>query len=309
MSGRSGQRVVRRFPLFIVICAVVFVALYAVVVFLYAQGGKTDEGTAIDNRTPGLHVILTPREIDAAGDRIRFDMRFGEGSDSSSLVTSDGFTVMRDFQLLLSASTAGDGAIIDFEKGRQVAPTSVWLRTSGTIESWPFDRHPSETTVIVSASSAGGTESEAIPADITLGPHHVPGWGVTIHSEVEGVVDGTTMTINKYVIETHRATATIVFGIVLLALMVIMPVLGLTVAIMALRGKRRVEIGFFTWNAGMLFATPTLRNFLPGQPPVGSWVDYLVVLWVIAGLILSLLISVVAWYRWGKPQPGLPVVR
>lgn len=53
-----------------------------------------------------------------------------------------------------------------------------------------------------------------------------------------------------------------------------------------------------SWMAAMLFATVPLRGFLPGSPPVGSWVDYLVVLWVIAGLIASLVIYVIAWLRW-----------
>jgi hypothetical protein len=49
----------------------------------------------------------------------------------------------------------------------------------------------------------------------------------------------------------------------------------------------------------MLFATIPLRTFLPGSPPIGSWVDYLVVLWVVAGLVLGLVIYVLAWLKWG----------
>ena len=80
--------------------------------------------------------------------------------------------------------------------------------------------------------------------------------------------------------------------------MIVMPVLGLTVAIRVLRGKRKVEATLMSWLAAMLFATIPLRTFLPGSPPVGSWVDYLVVLWVVAGLIAALVIYVVAWLRW-----------
>jgi hypothetical protein len=48
----------------------------------------------------------------------------------------------------------------------------------------------------------------------------------------------------------------------------------------------------------MLFATIPLRGFLPGSPPIGSWIDYLVVLWVIAALIAGLVIYVLAFLRW-----------
>ena len=42
------------------------------------------------------------------------------------------------------------------------------------------------------------------------------------------------------------------------------------------------------------FATIPIRNFFPGSPPPGSWVDVLVVLWVIVALTGGLLIGVAA---------------
>ena len=74
---------------------------------------------------------------------------------------------------------------------------------------------------------------------------------------------------------------------------------GLPVKIVAYRGIRKVEATLMSWMAAMLFATIPLRTFLPGSPPIGSWVDYLVVLWVVAGLVLGLVIYVLAWLRWG----------
>jgi hypothetical protein len=59
--------------------------------------------------------------------------------------------------------------------------------------------------------------------------------------------------------------------------------------------------------AAMLFATIPLRTFLPGSPPIGSWVDYLVVLWVVAGLVLGMVTYVLAWLRWGtRGERGAP---
>ncbi len=112
--------------------------------------------------------------------------------------------------------------------------------------------------------------------------------------------DGGDLTIPTYVVTATRTSSTVAFGVVLLTLMVAMPILGLTVAVLTLRGRRRFEPAFLSWIAGMLFATPMLRTFLPGQPPIGSWVDVLVVLWVIACLILSLVIATVAWHRWSR---------
>ena len=96
-----------------------------------------------------------------------------------------------------------------------------------------------------------------------------------------------------------RSGSTIAFGIVLLSLMVILPVLVLTVAIVVLRGRRKVEVTVMGWIGAMLFATIPLRNFLPGSPPIGSWIDYLIVLWVLAGLVGGLVLFVIAWLRRG----------
>ena len=81
--------------------------------------------------------------------------------------------------------------------------------------------------------------------------------------------------------------------------MVIIPILVVTVAVMVLRGKRKVEVTALGWMGAMLFATIPLRNFLPGSPPIGSWIDYLIVLWVLAALVAGLVLFVVAWVRRG----------
>ena len=84
--------------------------------------------------------------------------------------------------------------------------------------------------------------------------------------------------------------------------MIVMPVLVLSVAITVYRGRRRVEASFMSWMGAMLFATIPLRTFLPGSPPIGSWIDFLIVLWVIVGLIGGLAIYVAAWFRWSPRQ-------
>ena len=130
----------------------------------------------------------------------------------------------------------------------------------------------------------------------------MPGWTFS-SQEVAGtdevMINGEPVTQLR--ITATRSVATVAFGIVILILMAVLPVLGLTVAIVAYRGLRKVEPTLMSWMAAMLFATIPLRTFLPGAPPIGSWVDYLVVLWVVAGLVLSLVIYVKAWLRWSPP--------
>ena len=47
----------------------------------------------------------------------------------------------------------------------------------------------------------------------------------------------------------------------------------------------------------MLFATIPIRNFFPGAPPPGSWVDVLVTLWVIVALAVVLLVALAAFIK------------
>ena len=177
------------------------------------------------------------------------------------------------------------------------SPQSLSFITDGYVERWPFDSHSVDVAIV--PLQGVGDDMTAIPA-LLCGSAHVPGW--TFSSEEipgtdEVVVDGEPVTQIR--VTATRSVATVAFGIVILALMAVLPVLGLTVAIVAYRGIRKVEATLMSWMAAMLFATIPLRTFLPGSPPIGSWVDYLVVLWVVAGLVLGLAIYVAAWLKWG----------
>ena len=50
-------------------------------------------------------------------------------------------------------------------------------------------------------------------------------------------------------------------------------------------------------DTAMLFAIMPLRNFLPGSPPPGSWIDQALVLWVLIGLVVAMTIFIFAWWR------------
>lgn len=116
---------------------------------------------------------------------------------------------------------------------------------------------------------------------------------------------GTTRSVPTIDITASRSVSTLAFGFLLLGLLVVMPTLVLFVAIRSYTGKRKVEATLTSWMGAMLFATIPLRTFLPGSPPIGSWIDFLIVLWVIVGLIAGLTIYVLAWNRWGTPAPQL----
>ncbi len=272
----------------------VLALVYIAVVALYALNDRyaSIEGCTEDPPSDAVLLALAPEAVDAVQDRLTTTltvMSFGPlGSDTSGLL-SDPLTIL--------VSDNDGPRSFTIAQDEIPSPQSLRLITDGFVERWPFDAHTVDFAV-VSIQTVDGVGS-AIPTRL-CGSAHVPGW-VFSSEEVAGtdevVVDGEPVTQLR--VTATRSVATVAFGIVILGLMAVLPVLGLTVAIVAYRGIRKVEATLMSWMAAMLFATIPLRTFLPGSPPIGSWVDYLVVLWVVAGLVLGLVIYVLALLRWG----------
>ncbi|GAA1688492.1 DUF4436 domain-containing protein [Microbacterium sediminicola] len=294
MSERPDPRVRRRrvVALFGSIIAVVLV--YLTVVIAYGLSGDVDTAGSTGDAGPGDVILeLTPTDVDAAGNRLSVRIEPTDlGSYSSDRITPD--------ETLHLFVTNTDGPrTIEWAADEVAAPATTVLVTDGYVEQWPFDRYTTESVIVPVRVDADG---EAVPISYQLSADgRVPGWAITARGDVVNTVDtadgpvdliGVTFTAT-------RAPSTIAFGIVLLTLMVVMPVLVLTAAFTVLRGKRKIEVTMLGWIGAMLFATIPLRNFLPGSPPIGSWVDYLIVLWVIAGLVAGLVVFVVAWLRDG----------
>jgi hypothetical protein len=59
--------------------------------------------------------------------------------------------------------------------------------------------------------------------------------------------------------------------------------------------RRRFEGAFTAFLAALLFAFPTVRNALPGIPPVGVLFDYAAFFWAEAIVALSLIALIIGW--------------
>lgn len=275
------------------------VVLYAVVVLMYALGSRpVTEGLAEIAPADGIGFTIQPQSVNTQGNR--FEMTID--------LTSEGPLENVDGQLsepVSLAVTENDGPrLFEFPADTLNSPISVNLMTDGYVELWPFDRYTVVTT-IVAAHGAGDDPTLVEPYLSAKGG--VPGWLIEAHTEMRGAmvgVNGQSQEVPSVVITASRSGAIVAFGLVILGLMVVMPILSLTIAILAYRGVRKVEATLMSWMAAMLFATIPLRTFLPGSPPIGSWIDYLIVLWVVAGLVLALVIYVAAWVRWTPPAAG-----
>ncbi|MFB2580484.1 DUF4436 family protein [Herbiconiux sp. P15] len=279
------------------VAVVVAVLVYAVVVLLYAGGlrSSSDACETVIAGDDGVVVTLQPVAVSAANQRLEFQVSL---ELPESLLSRDDFTANRDVSLL---TLPVDGSsVVTFAEGEAPASAPRSYYAEGIVEEWPFDTYRAELTTF--AFIGQGDDRVAVPTSVCL-HDSVPGW--QLHTAVIEETDNTVRTtvgdrdLPAVAITATRSASTVAFGIVLLGLMAVTPVLVLFVAISAYTGRRKVEATLTSWMGAMLFAVIPLRNFLPGSPPVGSWIDYLVVLWVVVGLITGLTIYVLAWNRWG----------
>lgn len=281
----------RRSRIFLVVALAVLAAAYTLAVVLYAAGGQVTEAGNDEPAEWDVQLSVKPQSVDAVRDRVTIQIDVldaGPAGDEFGLTQTLGVVI----------SGADGERMLEFGSGGMPSPVTVELVTDGVVEQWPFDSHIGETTLIAYRTVDGQPEALRTWVDAS---GRVPGWSISAEAVDIGAraeFDGKTEKIAAVQFTATRSGSTIAFGTMLLGLMIVMPVLVLSVAISVYRGHRRLEPSFTSWMAAMLFATIPLRTFLPGSPPIGSWIDFLIVLWVIVGLIAALVIYVAGWFRW-----------
>lgn len=286
----------------VIVLVIVFGGLYAGVVGLFAANNRSGDSAACpaptDLPADEMTVALNQQSVDAAGQHIGASLdllSFGPLTDGNG-------DLKEPVSLLLS--NVQTSRTLNFSPGQLPSPQNVTITSLGDVENWPFDRYTARLSIIA-VTGAGTAEQSVVPLNVCR-TAHVPGWSLT---STEVTASSELFTINgqpadELVITASRSLSTVLFGVVVLAAMVFMPVLALIVGISVLRGRRKAEATLMSWFAALLFATIPLRNFLPGSPPIGSWVDYLIVLWVVVGLAAALVVYVIAWMRWAPAGDG-----
>lgn len=275
MAGRRS-----RWPL--VAVGIALVAVYAAVVGAYALG---DDGARPDSRTAppnGVLVYLDLDEVD--GDTFSIETRVSvyPGAD---LVDSAG-DLRRD--MIVQVTPAASSGAVTFARGTQADSSPVSLYVDGDIRTWPFDRYRADVQVRVYDVTDSGRVS--VPTRVVV-TDSMASWRT--HTDRPETVS----TRSEVSLRVSRTATTVAFGIAMCAVLVILPLCTLFVSIMTLRRRKQFLPPIVTWFAVMLFAVLPIRNLFPGSPPIGSWVDYTVVLWVVLGLAASLALYVIAWWR------------
>jgi hypothetical protein len=189
--------------------------------------------------------------------------------------------------LTLTLGPTQEDADLTYDTDHRPQVRQVKIMFDGDIEDWPFDDYQSS---VYAQVSLGEVSNQQDVPTVLIVDGAVESWQLAAAAdpdEPELFLD----------ITFHRSLAIILFGLTLVLVLVLLPVTCWIVGLKLLREDRLFEAGFLGWIAAMLFATIPIRNFFPGSPPPGSWVDVLVTLWVIVALTLALVIGLAAFVR------------
>lgn len=268
-----------------------FVAAYAITIGLYANSGcgcplpVTQGQSAADGTTVTIDVV----ELQSMKGALVANISVAPGPGLVDPVTRG---LSEDFAVVVHSAVTPSKRT--WTKGMLPGDYPVPLTISGDPSSWPLDRCHSGP---ITADLIYGTNPipEQVPARIV---DRLAGWKVA--------VAGDGKPSSAYRVEVRRSPSIAAFAAVILSVMVVLAAAALFVAIQTIRNKRKFQPPMTTWYAAMLFAVIPLRNALPDAPPVGSWVDVTVTLWVIVVLAMSMLLYVFCWWRHLRPEPDNP---
>ena len=208
---------------------------------------------------------------------------------------ADGNDLAQPLQLRLLTAVGGT-ATVEFKADQPMQPVETRVYLSGDLENYPFDRYESYLVLTITTVP----EDDRPASDVPMGLQHgngVTGW----RTLVEGTMTEDGQLILSY--QLSRSGSVITFALLLLALMVVLAVLGAVVASRVRTRRAKVEATMASWFGAMIFALVPLRTFLPGAPPVGAWIDILILFWVMVALVVSLAVFIVTWWRTAPAGP------
>ncbi len=283
------QAKAKRFRMIVgITLATVFAVAYVLVVTSYRSGFDA----AFTEPTPpknGVALVFTPIDVDArartaTGELLVFlapELLDGEGKSKVAI----------DVEIHPALS----GNPITIAAGQLPSPVSVTLPAPGVVQRYPYDTYE-----IAFATRASSTLGESAKVSIPTASSvffMVPGW----HFQAAQSGD-VSMSESVVIGSVDRAGSTKMVAVLMLVLMVCLAVIAVMVVQSTATGKMRLELSVASWITAMLFALLPIRGFLPGDPPVGSWIDVLVFFWVEATIMVCVALAAIGLLMRSRSQ-------
>ena len=260
--------------------AALLVLAAAYVLSLVAFNVQRDNGTKklrIGNARTGIGVVARVIGVDPSADAMTIRLEFAPLGPYAR----DDILLSRGVNVFIS--TAKGRSVIHFPAGSVMSPTeAVVSLTGGELLDYPFDSYKSALVVF-----AGDERRRPVPVSMEVSTGF-NGFRVnTTQSAYRG------QAFPRF--ELRRATSTIFFAIFIMVIFWLTALAAFGLAVMLAERRRKFEAGFTGFLAALLFAFPTVRNNLPGSPPIGSLNDFLAFFWTEGIVALALILVLVTW--------------
>lgn len=276
-----------------------FLLVYLGVNLLYGLSTAKPDLPVID-APDRVVVYLSPIGLTPAEDRIKVNVLV---DPPEQLLRDGALTEDLTVHLVTVPKT------LSFEAGSRTWGAEIEvIATEGSYERYPLDRY--EQVIVLYAATAAPDGSEQVVASDVVIWGKFPGWRVLPTSSRAPLPDGWVLDdatrasltdMSLAVVTVARSGSTMTIVVLWLTAMVVLTALALVVARAVASRRRRIEATMASWFAALLFAMVPLRTNLPGAPPIGVWIDFLVFLWVILGLMVALAVFIGSWLRFSPP--------
>jgi hypothetical protein len=189
--------------------------------------------------------------------------------------------------VVLYTSTVNGPVAHSYRAGDFMDPFETTVPLEGDTSTYPFQHLKVEISAL--ASTARGVRSgETVPLQLHFSSG-LAGYRVSTQSDV---LKGPVVNV---VLDVHPSWAAVLFAVFIMVVMWALALCALAVAVSLLARRRRFEGAFAGFLAVLLFAFPTVRNSLPGIPPVGVLFDYVSFFWAEALVALALIALIIGW--------------
>ncbi len=278
------------------VLVVIAVTIYVFAALAYGRSLAPQEVTEVEPPPIGVAVTLVQSDIKPDAPLTAATVAVQPGK---KLVDSDG-RLLTTFSVSIIPSI--DGQELVFKKGDIPEGREITIPLQGRVQNYPFDRYTANlvVTAFLPPDPVTGAAQSPMPVTAALSFRDA-GWRLDSSSDRTGAA----LVLLKEQIS--RGGSTIVFSLILLALMVVVAMLSNWVAITILGGGMKAEVSVASWMAALLFALIPIRNFLPGAPPVGSWIDILVFFWVEVAVMVAMVtvVTTLITRAWRKQKADI----
>jgi len=197
-------------------------------------------------------------------------------------LSKDGLSSIWNLKLIAPEAVRSDSGGRVFERGMPLTSVDLSYALVGQVNDYPFDEH---STLLILALNR--TDPDRLVPSAILVRGSVPGY----HIELEPIKDlpEGINAINMTITRSSTVQKAAMAGIV------VMWAIGLWVfALIVLMFAGWYNIRMPALFAALLFGLFSLRNSLPGTPPIGTYSDFLSFLWVQGIVALALLVAIIA---------------